>query len=674
MIFSLPISAEGRILQMLKKLWVLPVDIRLSAHSNKLRFRPRSYSYLGNVPVLDVFDRPIADWDVVMKWLFDKIVGSLALIAAAPLMALVALAIKLDSRGPVLFKQKRYGFNNELIEVYKFRSMYTRHDRCHRVRSSSPRTIRASPASAASSARPASTSCRSSSTWCSRATSRWSARGRTRSTPRPRTAVTTRRSTAISRAIASSRASPAGRRSTAGAARPTRQEKIQQRVEHDLYYIENWSVLFDLYILAQDAVRAAQDRERLLMIARSAALPYAPPAMADPALPQASPGLRISTERLRCLLLWLTGASGAIVFIEPSPYEIVVVPGAGDLRDRRAHAVGRCCCRWRCCWCSSTSATASRPGRCSASKASCPGCSPPGISRLTALFFAAMLGANTQARLNALMRGCVIGGVIASLAAIIGYFRIFPGLNELLLLYDRARGTFKDPNVLGAFLILPGAAGAAASDLRQLRAGRQGTMLLGLSWCRRSCCHSRAPPGARWSSPRCVVLALTFITTRSPSQRLRIVLLSVTGVVVLALFIAALLSIDVVADLFKQRASLEPELRRRRAGPLRAGISLGAVLALDEPFGIGPLQFAKFFPEDPHNSYLNAFMAGGWLAGACYPTLVALTLAFGLRAVLVAHAVAADHHRGLSPPISASRPKASSSTPTTGGTRSCCSA
>ena len=68
-IFSLPISAENRILQMLKKLWVLPVDIRLAAHTNKLRFRPRSYSYIGEVPVLDVFDRPIADWDVVMKWL-----------------------------------------------------------------------------------------------------------------------------------------------------------------------------------------------------------------------------------------------------------------------------------------------------------------------------------------------------------------------------------------------------------------------------------------------------------------------------------------------------------------------------------------------------------------------------------------------------------------------------
>ena len=107
-----------------KKLWVLPIDIRLSAHSNKLRFRPRSYSYIGSVPVIDVFDRPIADWDVVMKWLFDKMVGGFALLAAVPLMAIIAIAIKLDSRGPVLFKQKRYGFNNNLIDVYKFRSMY----------------------------------------------------------------------------------------------------------------------------------------------------------------------------------------------------------------------------------------------------------------------------------------------------------------------------------------------------------------------------------------------------------------------------------------------------------------------------------------------------------------------------------------------------------------------
>ena len=58
-------------------------------------------------------------------------------------------------------------------------------------------------------------------------------------------------------------------------------------------------------------------------------------------------------------------------------------------------------------------------------------------------------------------------------------------------------------------------------------------------------------------------------------------------------------------------------------------------MALDLPFGIGPLQFNRFFPEDPHNSYLNAFMSGGWLSGLCYPTLVMLTLLHGLRCVFV---------------------------------------
>ena len=81
-LFALPISAETRILEMLKKLWVLPVDIRLSAHTNKLRFRPRSYSYIGKVPTLDMFEAPITDWDLVMKWMFDHLVGAIVLLLA----------------------------------------------------------------------------------------------------------------------------------------------------------------------------------------------------------------------------------------------------------------------------------------------------------------------------------------------------------------------------------------------------------------------------------------------------------------------------------------------------------------------------------------------------------------------------------------------------------------
>ena len=124
-IFALPITAETRLLQMLKKLWVLPIDIRLAAHTQKLKFRPRNYSYIGSLPVFDMLDKPIADWDVVLKWLFDRCLGALLLLLLAPVMLLVALTVKLDSRGPVFFRQKRYGFNNELIEVFKFRSMHT---------------------------------------------------------------------------------------------------------------------------------------------------------------------------------------------------------------------------------------------------------------------------------------------------------------------------------------------------------------------------------------------------------------------------------------------------------------------------------------------------------------------------------------------------------------------
>lgn len=247
-IFSLPISAEGRILEMLKKLWVLPVDIRLAAHSNKLRFRPRSYSYIGNVPVIDVADRPIADWDVVMKWLFDKIVGTAMLIALAPIMMIVAIAIKLDSRGPVLFKQKRYGFNNDLIEVYKFRSMRVEDSDATAsklVTKSDPRVTRVGR--------------------FIRKTSLDELpqlfnvvfRGNLSLVgPRPHAinakAETRRYDEAVDGYFARHRVKPGltGWAQVNGWRGETdTHEKIQNRVEHDLYYIENWSVLFDLFIL-----------------------------------------------------------------------------------------------------------------------------------------------------------------------------------------------------------------------------------------------------------------------------------------------------------------------------------------------------------------------------------------------------------------------------------------
>ena len=248
-IFTLPITAEQRLLQMLRKLWVLPIDIRLAAHTNKLRFRPRSYSYIGAVPVLDVFDKPIADWDVVLKAIFDKAVGAICLILLSPVFLAVAIAVKLDSRGPIFFKQKRYGFNNELIEVFKFRSMYA--DQLDRTASrlvtrDDPRVTRVG-------------------RFIRKASldelpqllnvvfnGDLSLVG-----PRPHAvhakAADRQYDEVVDGYFARHRVKPGitGWAQVNGWRGETdTPEKIQRRVEYDLYYIENWSVLFDLYILA----------------------------------------------------------------------------------------------------------------------------------------------------------------------------------------------------------------------------------------------------------------------------------------------------------------------------------------------------------------------------------------------------------------------------------------
>ncbi len=246
LIVSLPVTAEKRLLQLLKKLWVLPVDIRLSAHNNPLRFRPRTYSYIGNVPFVDVTDKPISEWGHVKKWLFDKIAASVALILLAPVMAIIALLIKLDSKGPVLFRQKRQGFNNELIEVYKFRSMYVDQsdmDASKLVTKDDPRVTRIGRFLRK-------TSLDELPQFFNVLKGDLSLVG-----PRPHALKAKAEDKLYSEAVdgyfARHRVKPGvtGWAQISGWRGETdTHEKIERRVEHDLYYIENWSVMFDLYI------------------------------------------------------------------------------------------------------------------------------------------------------------------------------------------------------------------------------------------------------------------------------------------------------------------------------------------------------------------------------------------------------------------------------------------
>lgn len=123
-LIALPWSARDRILGIVERLREMPSNVRLAPEFIGADLLSRKTTYQFGIPMLSVLERPVSGWGGFWKAMLDLTLGLIFLLLAAPIMLLVALAIKLESPGPVLFKQMRYGFNNQLIGVYKFRSMY----------------------------------------------------------------------------------------------------------------------------------------------------------------------------------------------------------------------------------------------------------------------------------------------------------------------------------------------------------------------------------------------------------------------------------------------------------------------------------------------------------------------------------------------------------------------
>jgi hypothetical protein len=335
---------------------------------------------------------------------------------------------------------------------------------------------------------------------------------------------------------------------------------------------------------------------------------------------------------LQRALVWLVGASGAIVFIEPSPYELMTLTAsviffATGLRLRLVfmplllmlvllnigYTIGAIpflqqseVANWiATSW----------------------------YMAVTVMFFAMVVSEDTTARLDMLRRGLIVGAMIASIAGIAGYLNLVPGGHDLLTLYERARGTFKDPNVLGAFLILPALFALQSVVTDTFRKSFRSAMAFGIMTLAILLAFSRAAWGGLALTSG-FMLVLMVLTSRSWAQRSRIIVMAVVAVIIAAMLIALLLSFDSIGEMFKQRASFDQSYDEGRFGRFGRHI-LGADMALDLPFGIGPLQFHNYFPEDTHNSYLNAFMSGGWLAGICYPALVFITVIMGFRHIFV---------------------------------------
>jgi len=126
-VITVPSTAQARVRQLIEKLRILPNDVSLLLDFDAAEGSSRALSRLAEAPLAQVSGHARDEARAAWKRVQDLVLGSAALVAALPVMALVAVAVKLDSPGPILFRQRRHGFNNEEIVVWKFRSM--RHDR-----------------------------------------------------------------------------------------------------------------------------------------------------------------------------------------------------------------------------------------------------------------------------------------------------------------------------------------------------------------------------------------------------------------------------------------------------------------------------------------------------------------------------------------------------------------
>jgi Undecaprenyl-phosphate glucose phosphotransferase len=246
-IVALPGSVEHILVETLRKLSVVPVDVRMCPCEFALRLGAMQTSHVGGLTLLNVIQHPLRDWRWVVKSLEDRLLGLLILALISPLMLGIALLIRVDSPGSVLFRQKRYGFNNELIEVLKFRTMYQQMSDANAeqlTQRNDPRITRIGAVLRRTSLdelpqflnvlrgdmsivgpRPHATAAKAGALLYPEAVKYYDARHRMKPGITGWAQVNGWR----------------GETDTV--------EQIRKRVEHDLYYIENWSLAFDLGII-----------------------------------------------------------------------------------------------------------------------------------------------------------------------------------------------------------------------------------------------------------------------------------------------------------------------------------------------------------------------------------------------------------------------------------------
>ncbi len=261
------------------------------------------------------------------------------------------------------------------------------------------------------------------------------------------------------------------------------------------------------------------------------------------------------------------------------------------------------------------------------------------VTASSAVFLAGYISADPMRRFRQIERAYWIGATIGAILGLLIYFRIEPFYTSIQTIGDnrlgdfqfRVRGAYKDPNVYATWLLFPVVSMVQAFMVGRLRIGLVSlgsflTILLALLLA-----FSR---GAWIDAVAATSLAVILTALNSPSgrQRGRIVTLAVVGIGFIAVVIAALLSIPGMQAAFLDRFVLVKSYDSGEIG--RFGNQLNAIpMLLRLPFGFGPYQFQEYFGLAPHNTFLNAFSAGGWMGGIAYLMLTVTNFAYGFKAI-----------------------------------------
>ena len=255
---ALPWAAERRLTEILNRLGVLPVAVHLAPDLAALALGGRKVARFANIPMITAQEQPISGWSHVLKDVKDRVLAALLLLFLAPLLGLIAVAIKADSSGPVLFRQPRRGFNDQLIDVFKFRTMYHHLSDQHCQQQTAANDARVTRVGRFLRR----TSLDELPQLLNVLLGEMSLVG-----PRPHALGTSVRGLPLEDLVDQYARRHKVKPGITGWAQVNgwrgeldTEQKIKMRVEYDLYYIENWSIWLDLWILARTFLLVFRDK------------------------------------------------------------------------------------------------------------------------------------------------------------------------------------------------------------------------------------------------------------------------------------------------------------------------------------------------------------------------------------------------------------------------------